>query len=552
MKVRTRFFKVARVFFGMVRDFYREARLIRRKGYAFSQKKMSPVHEKRARQFYDMAIALGGLHIKLCQFFSARRDIFPEPYIRILARLQDSVPPVPFSAIEQVLQEEYDDWRQHFKEIDPVPLASASLGQVHKAVLHDGREVALKILKPGVKRIIDIDFAILFYVFRLLSYSRRIREHADLFNLLDEFVAVTSDELNFKREAHIAARFREQLQKLPYVRIPLIYDAYCTAHVIVMEFLTGDKISDVHAWESRGNDPLVLSRRIIELYFEQFLKTGLIHFDPHPGNILVTDDNCLVLLDFGMSGEITDRMRNGIRELIRGVIIRDYRLVLDVLDQLGFIRKGVNKYSLLPVIEFFFDELLHVLKLNRESIHSADVSPIIDDLVEIVYEHPIQIPANWAYIGKTIGTLAGIVATLHPDCNVYEEIKPYADQILKDGILTTIEKGVSELGENLSQLYRLPARANEFMGNIERGIYTFRVDMSDIDRKANELMVFVVRFFSFVISLFSGAGAYLFYRAGQSPKMLVCSVIAVFFLLLSIVYRKRSVKERMKRHLAPR
>lgn len=546
MTVQKRFLKVAIVFIGMVRDFSREYKLIRRKGYSYSQQKMSRIHEKRAKQLYDMAISLGGVLIKLCQFLSARRDVFPEPYIRILSSLQDDVPPVEFTEIEKVLEREYGVWKRYFKAIEPMPIASASLGQVHKGILHDGKEVVLKILKPEVEKVIDIDFAILFYVFKLLSNFKPFRQRADLHNLLEEFITVTGDELNFKREAHVAIQFRKYLKRLEYVSVPYIYLQYCTKKIIVMEFLSGDKINDIDIWIKRNNNPKILSRRVIELYFEQFLFMKLIHFDPHPGNILVRDNNNLVLLDFGMSGEITERMRKDIRNLLAAVINRDYRKILDGFDSLGFIRKGVNKYLLLPVIEYFFGELLGALKLNRESIHTADLSPIIDNLIEIIYNQPFNLPAHWAFIGKTIGTLSGFVATLNPDFNIYDELVPYADKLFKDSFRSTVDKTLSDIKANISSLYALPARANSFIENIERGHYKFHIDSTDINDKIDKSMIFIIRFFSFIISLFSGVGSFIFYNANKNNISFLLLLVAGSFLVIALAYRGRSLKERIK------
>jgi len=532
----------------MIWDFHREYQLIKKKGYNYAQQKMDIIHEKRAKQLYDMAISLGGVLIKLCQFFSARRDVFPDPYIKILSSLQDNVPPIKFTEIEKVLNREYDDCNKNFKSIDPVPLASASIGQVHKATLHNGSEVVLKILKPGVEKTIDTDLAILFFIFKLLSNLKLFKDRTDLQNVLDEFITITGDELNFTREAYIAAFFKENLKKLHFVNVPYIYPEYSTSKIIVMEYLSGDKITDKDSWSKRNNDPIILSKRIIKLYFEQFLTLKFINFDPHPGNILVADNNELVLLDFGMSGQITEKMRNDFKDLLRAIINRNYRLVLEVFDNLGFIKKGVNRYTLLPVIEYFFGELINTLKLNRESIQTADITPIIDDLVDIIYEQPFILPANWSYIGKTIGTVSGIVSTLNPDFRIYEELLPFAEKFLKDNIFTTTDKAIQNLKSGIFNLHTLPGRANYFIENIERGSYKFAVDTTDINIKIDESAAFMTRFFSFVIAVFSGAGSYICYISGKGSISFILLLISCLFMSLFFFYKKHSKKDIIKNY----
>ena len=165
-----------------------------------------------------------------------------------LSPLQDNVPPVEFERIEKVIKEEFPNYNEIYKSIDPVPLASASLGQTHKAFLHDGREVVLKILKPDIEKIIDTDFAILTQVFKLMNNFKVFQEHADFFQILDEFIRVSGDELNFIREAHICKELKRNLIDLDYLIIPHIYEEYSTRRIIVMEYQGGDRISMVQDW----------------------------------------------------------------------------------------------------------------------------------------------------------------------------------------------------------------------------------------------------------------------------------------------------------------
>ncbi len=548
LRVQNRFRRVAKIFFKIFIDFSREYRLVRIQGYHEAIRKMKPVHERRARELYAAAASMGGVLIKLCQYFSARRDVFPEEYVRILTPLQDSVPPVPFEEIETVIRDEYGDSGKYFASIDSKPLASASLGQTHRARLHDGREAVLKILKPGIERIIDIDFAILHFVFKLMSHFRVFREHADFIDLLSEFIRVTGDELNFRREIHIAKKFRKDLARFSYIRVPEIFEECSTRRIIVMEYCEGDRINKVDDWIGRGNDPLIISKRIVEIYVEQFLSMSFIHFDPHPGNILVSDDNRMALLDFGMAGEISDGMRRGLADFLNALIERNSRSIIDILFRMGFIRKRANRYSLLPVVDFFMNELLETIKLDRESYYNVDFSPIRDDLAVMIYSQPLTVPIEWAYIGKTVSSLGGLVSQLNPEFNIYGELKPYAGRLVAGGIAETASRLFDSFKKNITISAALPLRVSNFMEEIEGGYFRMKVDYTEMRDKIDEVQAFVVRLISFVLVAVSAVSCFIFYLDRKYPVAAMFAAIGSFSLVWFLFYRRKTMRDRIKKY----
>jgi len=536
------------MFLLMVLDFRKEYFLTKRNGYKYSQKKMEKIHRKRALQLYNVAIFLEGAMIKLCQYFSTRRDMFPEAYIRVLTPLQDHVPPISFGEIEKVLHGQYGDYTRYFSSVEETPLASASLGQIHKAVLHDGSTVVLKILKPHVDELIDVDFAILYYTFKLLSYFKLVKEKADLFNLLDQFIKVTGDELNFLREIYIAKLFRREMAGFTYLRIPYVYEEYSSVKIIVMEYLAGDKINEMDKWGKRDNDPVLVAKRVIEIYAEQLLIKGLVHFDPHPGNILVTENSNLVLLDFGMSGMISDKMKNSVRDALEAFIKKDYRKIIDIIDDLGFIRKGVNKYSLLPITEFFFDKVLEALKLDRESVQTVDFSPVRDELVDIIYSQPFVLPTDWAYIGKTISSLIWLIAFLNPDFKIHDELLPYAERLMKKNYSQMAEKVAENIRENITILLSLTGRINNLVESVERGYYRIKIDYGDIYDKIDEFKEFLIKFAGYFIAFSGGIGAYIFYSFGKSDISAVFMGVSFISFIGAFRFRLRLAKDRIKKY----
>lgn len=548
--IKRRFFKVAWVFFKMLMDFKKEFDIFKKKGYLETQKIMEATHRKRATELYNVAIDLGGVLLKLCQFLSIRRDIFPEAYIEILSPLQDRVPPTPFEAIEGVLKNEYENYNTVFKMVDPTPIASASLGQTHKAILKNNLEVAVKVLKPDVEEVIDLDCAILHQVFKLFSGLEVFNQKGDFFQLLDEFIRVTGDELNFRREVWFAKEFKKHFKGKKNIIIPEVFEEFCTDRIIVMEFMEGDKIGDVEKWIERNNDPVLISRQIIDIYMEQFLFFKLIHYDPHPGNILVKDNNQIVLLDYGMAGEITDKMSSGLKDLIKAFARRDYRGIIDILSRLGFVRKGVSRKNLISLASYFFDEILETIKFEKESIQNIDLSPVIDDLVEVLYTLPINLPVEWAFIGKTVGVLVGIIAILYPDINVYDEISPYAERLLKNNLESISEEVFDRVKNDGEMIMNLPRRLESILNNVEDGYLKFKVDFEEVDDKLEDLQAAVIKGIGFGVTFFSGVAGYMVFALNLIDKMgfaLPLFALSGLSLIFAITYTKKSGKDNLKR-----
>lgn len=527
----------------------REYSLTRRVGFEQASLRMESRHRKHAQALFNLAIDIGGALIKLCQFFSTRRDIFPKPYIEILSKLQDSVPPVSFDLIREVLASEYEDRTFPFDAIDPVPLASASIGQVHKARLAKGEEVIIKVMKPGTEDAFDEDFAILFFVFRLISYFRIFQGRDDLFTVLEEFIRVTGDELNFKREVSIAKQFRKKLVRFSYVSVPLMYDGLCTRRVIVMEPLWGDKISETEKWMKRNNDPVLIATRLTELYIEQFLSLKIVHFDPHPGNILVRDNSAIALIDFGMAGEITENMSYGMREVLLGFFKRDARQILGQLKELGFIRKNVDAERFLGLIEYVMEYTNYSIAFNKSALESVDIKPVIKELADIVYSMPFSLPCEWAFIIKTIGILGGVISSLNPKYNFYKELKPFMGRVASLGLNWSPERIFNTVKRFFQDTAAMPQRINSFVDRIQRREVDLSYTIEEIDSRIDGLKQAVSRGILFMLAFFSGACAYLLHMVGRFNGTLVMAGLGVVFLITFLVYRKRPRKDILSRYM---
>jgi predicted unusual protein kinase regulating ubiquinone biosynthesis (AarF/ABC1/UbiB family) len=276
------------------------------------------------------------------------------------------------------------------------------------------------------------------------------------------------------------------------------------------------------------------------------LSMPFIHFDPHPGNILITDDNCIVLVDYGMAGEISDRMRRGFSDSIEALIDRDARKLIDVLNDLGFIRRNVHRYSLLPIADFFINEILDTFKLERESFYNIDLSPIRDEIVEIIYTQPFTIPIDWAYIGKTLSTVAGLISQLNPDFNLYGELKRHTRRILSAGVADRAVRAYNSIKANVSTAAAMPMRISEFMDDLERGYFKIKVDYGEMIDKIDEVKGFVIRVIAFILALVAGVSAYVFFNEQRIYEFLMFLVLGAAALLFFLLYRRRFRRDKIR------
>ncbi|HVJ48850.1 ABC1 kinase family protein [Desulfitobacterium sp.] len=303
--------------------------------------KQKAVYRKQARYFAETATELGGLLIKLGQFFSSRVDVLPEEYTSELSKLQDAVKPVATKEIIQRIEAEYScGINAIFKNFSQLPVAAASLGQVHTAETKEHKKVAVKILRPGIEEIIRIDFDALRFVVNFAKRYPKINAAVDLEQIYNEFVETTLDELDYLKEGRNADTFRANFSADKRFYVPQIYWEYTTQRVLTMEFIEGYKVNDPEALEKAGLDRALLADTLIAAFVQQLLQDSFFHADPHPGNLLVKKDGTLVFLDFGMMGRIEKDMREELVALVMAIFKKDADEMVTVFEHLG--RKGKN------------------------------------------------------------------------------------------------------------------------------------------------------------------------------------------------------------------
>jgi predicted unusual protein kinase regulating ubiquinone biosynthesis (AarF/ABC1/UbiB family) len=379
-------------------------------------------HATSARAIYRTAVRLEGLLIKACQFLGTRADLLPDEYIETLSQLQDRVPPRPFETVlaplverelGQPLSKVFADW-------DPTPLAAASLAQVHRARLRDGREVAVKIQYPEIARLVEADLANLRILFDLLA---RIERNFDLRLVLREIQRHVPLELDFLNEARNAERIRQNLAHRSDVTIPRVISELSTRRVLVLEYVEGIKVTNVDALDRAGIDRHALARLLTELFCHQILHDGFFHADPHPGNILVQPGPRVVLLDFGLAKTFPASFRAGLAQLAAAILLQDRDAAARAFQQLGFRTKRADPSTLLTLGEAF---LGHVARSGKAYADGELVEAIRDNVVRVLRENPIvEAPSDILLVLRVMGLLSGIGKQLDARVDLLQVMLPH-------------------------------------------------------------------------------------------------------------------------------
>jgi predicted unusual protein kinase regulating ubiquinone biosynthesis (AarF/ABC1/UbiB family) len=381
--------------------------------------------ERQARWFTRSLIKLGPTFIKIGQALGTRGDLLPLAYVKELATLQDQVPPFPTAdAYARIETELGRTLQEAFAEIDAEPIAAASLGQVYRARLHDGAEVAVKVQRPHLQETISFDIALLSRIIKLLSRYPSFTENADWAGMLREFSETIQEEMDYVQEGRNADRFRQNFKDWRVIRVPRIFWSHTTQHVLTLEFVRGTKVTDIVGLKARRISAVKVNRLLVRTYLKQLLEDGFFHADPHPGNLLVMDTGHLAFFDFGMTGRITPQLQAQMINAFFHVVERDIKGLAQDLIDLDFLKPGVSPELVRPVIEALFQHYLN-LKLGE-----VNFKELTYDLAEVMYEYPFRLPARFTYIMRALMTLEGIGIVTDPGFSFFDTAKPYAKEFM--------------------------------------------------------------------------------------------------------------------------
>lgn len=382
--------------------------------------------EKQAVWLRESLISLGPTFIKIGQALGTRADLLPLEYVKELATLQDQVPAFSSAEAFAIIESELGrSLHESYAEIDSEPIAAASLGQVYRARLASGEEVAVKVQRPNLEASIAFDVAILFRLVKLTNrFFPKANENADWEGMLREFHSTIFEEMDYVKEGRNADRFRYNFRTWRAIRVPKVYWSHTSTRVLTLDFIRGTKVVDVEGLRAHRISAVKVNRLLVRTYLKQLLEDGFFHADPHPGNLLVMDSGHLAFFDFGMVGRITPALQTQMIDAFFHVVGRDVHGLGQDIINLNFLKPGVDPETVRPVVESLFT---HYLNLRLGDVNFKELTY---DLAEVIYEYPFRLPANFTYVMRALMTLEGIGVVTDPGFSFFETAKPFAKEFM--------------------------------------------------------------------------------------------------------------------------
>jgi ubiquinone biosynthesis protein len=436
---------------------------------------------ERARMVIE---ELGPTFIKLGQIFSTRGDILPAEFIRELEKLQDTVPPTDFALIQSQVENELKrPLAEIFPSFDPVPIASASLGQVHLATLPGGEEVAVKVFRPGVDKVIQTDLDILLELAALAERRTDWGRYYGAMSLAQEFADTLRSEQNYEQEGHNIDRYRQMFAGEGYVRVPKVYWETTTRRVLTMERMAGIKITDVKALDAAGLDRREIARRNFAILLKAVLHEGFFHADPHAGNFMVMPNEVIAMMDFGIMGQLDAVQRLGLVKLFVGLFRGETDRVVEALSDLGIATRAADRRNLTRDLDLL---RLRYYGLELEKIRARS---FIESLMSVAFTNRLIMPSDLVLVFKTIAMLEGISLQLDRDINVFDEVEPYVRDALLElqSPVARLREAADQVRESAEALLLLPKQLQRMLEQVESGEANLSMKMKGLDEPTRRI-----------------------------------------------------------------
>ncbi len=382
----------------------------------------------RANQLREMITALGPTYIKVGQALSTRPDLIRQDFLDELIKLQDQLPPFStneaFQIIESQLNKPIEDL---YREISPEPIAAASLGQVYKARLYSGEQVAVKVQRPNLLPIITLDLFLMRWATTWVTPFLPLNLGHNLMIVVDEFGVKLFEEIDYINEGRNAEKFAANFQDDPEIKVPLIYWRYTSRNVLTLEWIDGIKLTDIEGIQRAGLNQDNIIRVCVNAGMRQLLEFGFFHADPHPGNLFVLADGRMAFIDFGMMDQLTQHTKETIAGSIVHVINKDYASLTKDFVELGFLTPDIDISPIIPALEKVLDNAI------GESVGNFNFKTITDEFSDLMFEYPFRVPAQFSLIIRSLVTQEGVALTLNPEFKIVEIGYPYVAQRLLNG-----------------------------------------------------------------------------------------------------------------------
>ncbi len=448
------------------------------------QDQKNHIQRKRAKWFTGELIKLGSAFIKIGQLLSARPDLIPKTWIKELSTLQDSVPQFSFSTVETIIREELNNKFEQVNHIDTVPIGSASLAQVHKANLKNGKEVVFKVQRPNLKTLFKIDLDIMQQIAYILQKNKDWSRGRNWVDIAKECRKVLMKELDFNCEAQYAARFRQQFLDDENVEIPEVIWDLSTEKVLCLSYLKGTKISNLKDLKLQKYDLSKIAEIGAISYLKQLVNFGFFHADPHPGNLAVSNSGKLIFYDFGMMGNIATNLQKRIGSMVKSAALRDASSLVSQLQEAGLISEEIDIGPVRRLVRLMLKEAL------TPPFSPNIIDKLSGDLYELIYETPFQLPVDLIFVMRALSTYEGVGKMLDPSFNLVSITKPYLISIMSSNnqspndLINQLGRQVGELG---SKAVGIPKRIDDSLERLEQGDLQLQIRMGESDRQFKKM-----------------------------------------------------------------
>ena len=489
---------------------------------------------------------LGPTFIKFGQLLSVRPDLIPKQYVKELEKLQDDVEPFPYEKAKSIVEKELEKpINKLFLSFSKKPIASASVSQVHKAVLKNKKSVAVKVQRPKIREIMETDIDIMFYIANLIQkYIPEIEKYKPV-SIVKEFADWTKKESDFKIEAKNAHRFYQNFKGSKTVHIPKVYDSHTTSKVLTLEYINAYDIRNIQEIRKKRLNIDKIIKNGFDAVLTMVFVHGFFHADPHPGNILVLKNNKISFVDFGIVGRFDEDLKRKSIDLCYGIIEKDADKIVDVLLDLGTVKKdSINKAEFKKRIE----EVIEPLQYSR--LKDVKLSAILEDVLDIALEYDVKMPIDFILFGKTIVTLEGIALEYDPNFKVIDNIKPLIEELIKRKF--NPKKVMSDFMKSAVKFKRfldiLPDETEAVLKKIKEGSIKIDVEDTDIkklsleiDRSSNRIAYGMIIASLLIASALTiqVKGPVFFGLPIISFIAFVCAIILILILFVSILRTKR-------------
>jgi len=436
-------------------------------------------------------VELGPTFIKLGQILSTRPDIIPKEYADEFGKLQDKVPSLPYEEIEAYIREELGASADElFSELSPIPLAAASIAQVHRGRLKNGDEVVIKVRRPGIKQVIETDVDILLGLAYLIENHIPQADIYDPVGVVKEFRRTINREMDFTREGHTIDRFANNFADSDTVHVPKVHWPLTGEGVLTMEYIDGIKVSNTRRLQEEGYDLKAIARNGADAFLKQVLVDGLFHGDPHPGNFFILPGNSICMLDYGMVGRLDNEVKYQLVDLLLAILQRDVDTVITLLLYSGDIAEDIDnkqlKRDLTELIDNYYEIPLQEINAGR----------LLTEFIEILTIYRIKFPADLMLLGKALITIEGIGRQLDPAFNMIDHLRPFMEKLVRDKVTPAhLSKEMVRVVQSYGALAKnLPRDLKEFINRVNRN--KFKIDLehrglekliTDLDKSSNRI-----------------------------------------------------------------